>query len=71
MNVKGLQNEFSVLYENLNPESKSVESPRRHLSPRPMCVHTEEHTHPNPPPNLPQNLSRPAFNLKCVVKTQS
>ena len=74
MNVKGLQNDFSVLYENLNSESKlwKVQSD---ISLRRICAHTEEHTHPPHPQiccrisaDLPPtcNVLRPSHETSSV-----
>ena len=71
MNVKGLQNECSVLHENLNSESEYVEG-RSKISVSGTGVCTQKGAHiPTPAPTLLQILSRPAFHLPHVVKTQS
>ena len=60
-----------MLYENLNPESRSVEV-QSEISVSGTGVPTHKGSHMvTPPPPLLQILSRPALNPSCVVKTHS
>ena len=58
--------ECSMLYKNLKPESNHLDSAIQNLSHAHMTAHIL-----TPPPALLQILSRSAFSLQNIIKTQS